>query len=460
MKAPRWQKRLLMSSAALALLVSSGVRADGEIPGLLFQGGIVVPPVPVVVDPRLPRGPAFVWATRPDSHTRNCSTTYPVCVHNGADQSRHTAVALLERAYVDWTYIAKRPPPVGDLALGGGPQLDVYLQAQPEPLAVERDAPRLASAQSSGFCTLDVNTIDASWLTLCIAEVASLGIDAAVGDGLRRGWARHQIAHLLGTIDATSFAAVDKAQANPQAPPVTREYSPRSDASALFWHHLDANLGVSAHGDLPLAMLTLARRQELEFEAHPEWNDSPDVFDVLRRAFNDNGPRMAEHLVNFAVWRAFVGSRADALHRPTLTALGELGRVRFDWVLPYSSLPRHVAGPYPVSPLGAAYIWVDLDGVVSDAPLAFRAEWEEPVQFQWALVRVDAEGRALSQVSLPYLERGSSIEKTLMNVKGAAGLLIVGVNLGGIDSSHPFDPDQEPWEPHGYSVYLTLLEPD
>lgn len=458
MKATSWRKGLLVGSAALALLVTSGVRADGEIPGLLFQGGIVVPPVPVVVDPRLPRGPALAWSLRPQNHVRDCSATYPLCVHGGTASSRHTALSSLEHAYVRWTYVAQRPQPLGDLALGGGPQLDVYLKAQPEPLVVERDAPRLAADKSSGFCTLNPTAIHQTWLTLCVAEVASLGVDAALGDGLRRGWARHQIAPLVRANDTTSFAAIDKAQANPQAPPVTGEYSTLSDASSLFFNHLDANLGAAAHGDLPLAMLTLARPQGADAEAHPQWNDAPDMFDVLRRAFNDDGPRIATHLVNFAVWRAFVGSRADALHRPALAALGELGRVRFDWVLRYSSLPRHVAGPYPVYPLGAAYIWVELDGVVSDAPLAFRAEWEQPVQFQWALVRVDAQGRALSQVTLPYLERGSSVEKTLMNVGGAAGLLIVGANLGGIDPSHPFDPDQEPWEPHGYSIYLTLLE--
>src|SRR5690606_17223765 len=127
-------------------------------------------------------------------------------------------------------------------------------------------------------------------------------------------------------------------------------------------------------------------------------------------------------LIDFAVWRAFLGSRSDAAHRPAMQALGELGRVRFDWVLPYSSLPRHVAGPYPVYPMGSAYIWVNLDKVPPDAQLGFRAEWEQPVQFQWAIVRVDAQGRAMSQLNLPYLERGTSVEKTLLNFQGASAL--------------------------------------
>ncbi len=34
-------------------------------------------------------------------------------------------------------------------------------------------------------------------------------------------------------------------------------------------------------------------------------------------------------------------------------------------------------------------------------------------------------------------------EKTVVGVGGLAGLLVVGVNAGSIDRSHPFDPDEE-----------------
>jgi hypothetical protein len=461
------RRRLLLRTAVAGagLLATPVVRADGEIPGLLFQGGLVVPPAPVVVDPKLPRGPDLRWtprpittlsSARPTANARLCATLYPVCVHGGTEAERTAALAHLQRAFVQWSYVLNRPAPLGDLALGGGPELDVYLTKQEPPLLVERDAPRLATDQSSGFCVLDSNLVNAQWLTLCVAEVASLNADAAIGDGIRRGLARYATQPLLA-YDPTSLVAIDRAQANPQAPLLTRETSELSDAAALFWAYVDANFGAGAYGDLPFAMLTLSRRQEVATKPHPQWDNTPDELDVLRRAFTNDAQRIADTFVNFAVWRAFLGDRSDAAHRPFLTELGELGRIRFDWVFPYSTLPRHVAGPYPVYPLGAAYVWVDLDRVPKDAELGFRAEWEQPVQFQWALVRVDAEGRALSQLTLPYVERATSVEKTLLNVSGAAGLLIVGINLGAVDSSHPFDPDQEPWEPHGYSVYLTEL---
>jgi hypothetical protein len=441
------------------LLVALRVQADAEVPGLLFQGGIVVPPMPVVVDPSLPRGPALGWASRPETAGRSCAQEYPVCVHGGVATSRAQALRVLQTAFTGWTYVLNKPAPLGDSSLGGGPELDVYLTQQPTALEVQRDAPRLSSDQSSGFCSLDVGAITPHWLTLCVAEAASLRIDVANGAGTRRGWALHQIAPLV-RLDASSWSAIDSAQANPQAPLLTRDASELSDAAALFWAYVDGNLGASSYGELPLAIYALARRQGVTSEAYPEWDNTPDVLDVFRRAFENDAQRIAHQLVNFAVWRGFLGSRSDAAHPPHLSGLGDLGRVRFDWVLAYSSLPRHVAGPYPLSPLGSAYIWVDLDSVPLVAELGFRAEWEQPVQFQWAIVRVDAQGRAMSQLTLPYLERATSVEQTLTNFQGAAGLLIVGLNLGGVDNSHPFDPDQEPWETHSYSIYLTELGRD
>lgn len=139
--------------------------------------------------------------------------------------------------------------------------------------------------------------------------------------------------------------------------------------------------------------------------------------------------------------------------------LGNVGRVSFDWVVDYSSLPRHLAGPNPVYPLGAAYVWVELDSVPLHTTLALRAEWEAPVVFTWSVVAVDARGQEMNRWRLPYVERATSAETTIMNFEAAAGLLLIGTNLGAIDASHPFDPDQEPWEPHAYSVYLTELGP-
>jgi hypothetical protein len=72
-------------------------------------------------------------------------------------------------------------------------------------------------------------------------------------------------------------------------------------------------------------------------------------------------------------------------------------------------------------------------------------------------VAVDGAGKEISRWQLPRLQRGTKLEKTLVNFEQAAGLMFVGVNLGGVDLAHPFDPDSYPWEPHAYTLYLADL---
>jgi hypothetical protein len=48
----------------------------------------------------------------------------------------------------------------------------------------------------------------------------------------------------------------------------------------------------------------------------------------------------------------------------------------------------------------------------------------------------------------------SHAERTLVGLDNLAGVLVVGVNVGSMDRSHPFDPDEQPGMPHGYAVTL------
>ena len=358
------------------------------------------------------------------------------------------------------------PAPMADGILGGGPELDVYLLPESDSdsdtmgyaslLQVHSDAPALGEASASVSCHLRPAALSTHWFRLCLSEASAARLDAAAGPGVRRGWAQYQTS-LVDSFDEHTLEAIDDAQANPQLSVIRREHSLLADAGLLFWAYVDRSLGLAEPGRLSLAMLSLSHLSADEATPHPEWNNEPDVLDVLRRAFDNDAQRVADFLVGFSVSRLFLGSRADNAHAPGLPELGTWGRVRFDWVLPYSSLPRHVAGPHPLEPLGSTYVWLDLDSVPLTARLAFRAEWEEPVRFKWMVVSVDAQGREMNRWDVPYLERGNRVEKTIMNFQGAAGLVFVGMNLGGVDLSHPFDPDHEPWEPHAYSLYITEL---
>jgi len=80
--------------------------------------------------------------------------------------------------------------------------------------------------------------------------------------------------------------------------------------------------------------------------------------------------------------RAFVGTRSDAMHLTGTERFGDFGRVRFEWSIPFTSLPRRLAPTRPIDPTGATYVWIDLRSAPAGARLAFRMEWEAPVLFR------------------------------------------------------------------------------
>lgn len=463
-----------VSGFVLALTCATSAGAVDVVPGMLFRGGTVVPPPTIEVDAALPTGPRAGWEPRPlvlppagargDANvSRQCSAAFPVCVHGGTAASRAIALELVTRAFRSWRYVQDMPAPLGDGGLGGGPELDVYLSSdvggeQRSGVRVFEDPPMLRSDRASAWCQLDVTRLTERAAALCVAEASAVAVDAASGPGMRRGWASYQVG-AVATPDAVMLRALDDAQREPFQPLLTRESSSRSEAAFAFWAFVDEAWATGGRRRLPLAMLHLSSAASVRSTSHPEWNNAPDELDVLRHALGGDGQRIAEFWGEWAIARAFFGSRASGTHAPELRGSGGAGRVGFDWVLDYSSLPRHLAGPNPIQPLSAAYIWLELDAVPLHANLAFRAEWEAPVVFKWVVLALDAQGRERGRWALPYLERATSAETTIVNFEGAAGLLLIGTNLGGVDVSHPFDPDQEPWEPHGYSVYVTELAP-
>jgi hypothetical protein len=479
----RWTLFALGGASTLVVVPSSWARDD--VPGLLFQGGTVVPPPIVAVDPALPVGHRARWVERPLGETRTgaggvsgaklpppeqlsatrlsrqCARDMPVCVHGGTMASRLGALATLASAYRQWNYVLDMPAPLPDGAMGGGPELDLYLdsgQSASAGLEVYLDAPLLRAERASAWCHIGETRLSERIAALCVAEASLAGLDPAMGPGMRRGWASYQVDAAYPS-DNDVLRSVDDAQRQPFRAPLTRDLHPHSEASSAFWAYLDRRLGVDGRGKLPLVMVHLSNSGTPPLIAHPEWRHTPDELDVLRHALSQDGSRISELWSEWATSRAFWGARADGAHAPELRSTGDAGRITFDWTLAYSSLPRHLAGPNPIQPLGAAYLWVELDSVPLHATLAFRAEWEEPTRFRWVIVAVDDQGREMNRRSLPYVENATSAETTLMNFEGSAGLVLVGINLGSVDVSHPFDPDQEPWEPHAYSVYLTQLSP-
>lgn len=447
-----------------ALLSPRSFAENAQRPGLLLGGSLTVPEsAPANIDPALPTGALIRVLPRPsDVASTACALDRAVCVHVGRGVDATLIgpyLAAFESARRRIVGVLGLPAPLDDVGLGPGPGLDLYLSAAHEaaPTSVEVVAdPRIEpDDRTSAHCRAQPSLEHAHrQAATCVAEATLLGIDAGETPQLRGAIASY-LRTLVGPIDAIDLAALDDAQANPHLSVVARDRQASTAAAELALRHIDAKLGAGRPGLLPAAMAQMARGTT-PFGAL-RWQNEPDAFDVLRAAFTTKEQSFADFWLGFATERAFLGSRDDGRHAPALLALGRAGRVRFEWVIPASTLPRRVAPRRPLEPLGSAYVWLVLDRVTLGKTLAFRAEWEAPTSFRWRLVAVDAAGKELERYELPDVQNATTAERTFMDQHGAAAILVVGTNMGGVDLAHPFDPDHEPFEPHGFTVYLAEI---
>jgi hypothetical protein len=457
---PTRRAHLAAALVVLALgIVSPRLWAERARPGLLWGGGTDSPRVAAHVDPLLPTGALVVSQARPALARRFCSLRVPVCVHHAASLPADLGAAYLlalEDAHARLVGALALPRPLADPGLGPTSGLDLYLLPEgPRELVVASDPRMLSDARTSAHCRVRPSReAHRHHAAVCVAEAILMGLNAAETPYFRRAIA----AYLASTIEGPATAAlqaIDTLQDNPQLTVVGRELAPESEGGELLLHYLDKRLAAARPGPLPVALLQLARTGTAA--GRLEWDNEPDSIDVLRQAFDGSGDSFGDFMLGFAVQRAFVGSRDSGQNAPSLLWLGDAGRVRFDWVLKASSLPRRVAPLRPLEPFGTSYIWLDLDRVSLGSTLAFRADWEAPSSFRWTLVAIDAEGGLLRRYDLPEVRDATSAERTIVDYAAASALLIVGTNLGGVDRAHPFDPDYEPFEAHGFTVYLAEL---
>lgn len=454
-------------TVALAMVLSPAPALAGKkpkkvyVPGMLWGVPSTPPPAPVERDPWLPSGvPLASPLARPEpgGEPPACSTRAPVCVHRGPKVSAQTALdalSALETAYERLVLALALPAPLPDQGRGGSDALDLYLDASPAPLATGHDPPALVGFDAaSAFCTLGTSPLIDRDATLCVAEAIAWRLAPATTPYLRRAYATH-LWLAVGYPTFRDAEAVDDVQANPQLGIAGREVSRLAEGAAIFDQYLEDKHGGGVPTQLATALLSAAatRTPPGAFE----WEDDPDVFDALRHSFGEDTRRMADMMGDFAVSRAFIGSRGDGSVLPSLDWTGAFGRVRFDWSIPLSSLPRNVAALHPIDPTGSIYIWLSLDKVPENKTLAFRAQWELPVSFKWELVRVGHDGSELSRIDVSFEDNATVAERRVVNLQGAAGIVIVGTNMGGVDLDHPFDPDVAPYEPHSCSVYLVLI---
>lgn len=363
----------------------------------------------------------------------------------------------MERAYERVVIALGLPDPPPDSGLGGSDALDLYLQSEGPWLEVGLDLRRFAALdQGPSFCRSSAGgarSLDRV-ATQCLGEAIGRGLDAGTTPHGLRAFATH-LWWITGTPTALDAEAIDDFQAFPESASYRRDLNPLSEGAATWFELLDSVRGRGGPAALAQGLLTVAASSTPP--GKQRWNNEPDVFDVLRRTLDDSPAEFARLWSQWGIQRAFVGSRDDGTHLPRLGWAGEFGRVRFDWRMKYSELPRRVAATRPIEPTGSIYVLLELDDVALGATLGFQAEWETPVPFVWSLVLLDEAGHELRRLEVPFKEKATSTEQRLSNFEAAAYVIVLGTNLGGVDYDHPFDPDVAPYEPHQCTVYLVAL---
>lgn len=448
-------KRWLVSLAAVLLVAPHAFgKPPKRDPPLLFGGPVMKVVKKPALDPRLPTGAALpAQRERPATNAARCSFMRPVCVHAtsaAAVPLLSNALSALERAFERNVLALGVPTPLADGDRGGSDALDFYVSAEPRELTASQEA--LAPGrmdQSSVFCEGGATGVLLDrQAALCVGEAVASRLDAGEVPEARHAFAL-ELWWLTGEKTSLDVQAVDDAQRHPEsALSSTGNFS-------LFLEMLESSRSAASPGLLSASMLAAAGSRTPPSAAF--YDNEPDLFDVLRHSMDEELPRYTDLMVDFALRRALAGDRDDGTRLPTLSFAGAFARPHFDWVIPFSTLPRRVLSGSPIAPSGMQLIWVELDDAPLGAAIGFRAEWEAPVSFQWRILLVDREGKDVRRLDVPFQERATSADARVMRLDGAKAMIIAGVNVGGVDLTYPFDPDIQPFEPSACTVYLVTM---
>jgi hypothetical protein len=408
-----------------------------------------------VYDPSLPTGAerAPQLAQEEAGLLKQCSPTHPLCVAWSKTDTTSPVLdvlAALERAYDDFVLALRLPAPA---AADAGQPLTWRLTTDDEPLSVGL-VPSLATPFDSAavICRSGTESELERRAHLCLGEAIAARLDAGETPEVRRAYAL-ELWWTLGAPTASDINDIARAQSNPQGPGFTRDDFRIAPNSALFFDYMQEKHGGGELAVVPTAMLALSAQKT----APDAWRyvNSPDVTDIVRATFDDNAGVWATRILDFAFVRA--ETRPDHHALLPLTWLGEMAGPRVDWVIKASSLPRRVAPALAVQPWGSVYVRLDLDVPTEKLQLGVKIQWEAPVVMRWQIAKLDEAGNELGRIDIAFEQLATELERRVTALDGTSSLLIVGTNLGGVDISHPFDPDHAPFEGHGCTVYIGKL---
>ncbi len=287
---------------------------------------------------------------------------------------------------------------------------------------------------------------------LCVGEAIAARLDPAEAPQLRRAFAL-ALWWAVGTPRDEDVDGIARMATNTAKSPLGGEREWQSSGAALWLEYLDRTLSRTGPFALPCSLFALSAQRTPN--AQPRFNNEPDILDVFSGSLEQDRRQIAQSWLAFAVARLLLAEGRSGLER--LAWAGQLARIEPSWDLPLSSLPRRVATPVPIEPLGLFVVRVGIDRPTEHLSLGARMVWEPPAPFVWTIIKLDAKGEVLGRVTVAYQERTFEAERQILELNGVGSLLIVGTNLGGVDLSHSLDPDRTPYEAHGCTVYVTQL---
>jgi len=412
--------RLVFTLAIGVSLAAPGLaRADAPAP-LSREGGL------------LPEG-ARNW-----SHV--CSLRHRLCVRAAPETPptlQLATVAAADRAWDVLTGVLGVPAPEGPF----GDPWEIYLLDNVE--GGERSLPGPPDPVSrfdraASFALVDRATTPGCSLDLALARAVARGSlwraapATAEGSSVAQEEALARIATPClapGDDDLLAF------QSQPERCVVDAPSNSFDRGASRFFDWVDARFGARP-GLLLLGTWALAPTQT---PPHAwQWAGSPTGFDVLRVSLKGAlwpNSSFDDILVQFAVARA-------SMSPPP----------RIAWRLPWPKVARRIAAPEPVAPTGASYVLIDHGSAPAGARLRLEAEWEDFGRMRWVVAKLDASGRALAEIPIVSLDRGTHASMTIDGLDGVDRVLVVAENVGSTD--HAFDPHQGEWEPHGWLLTL------